>query len=330
MPQSFPYNLNQKGITHHVTPWVIVFILCFGIVMTFRSVTSHAAQVGSTIKSGVNGYCLDVHDDSAINNAVIDSWGCNGSSAQNWTLSDGLIKHGNDFCLAVEDNDTIVGDKVILRNCDQASGEVWLRDQGGFMNPNSGLCLSMPNAQPRQQLVVASCSYLSQAYEIWTTAYNPVCTNGTKGEKIACYAEKEWTLWQSGTVSHEALLNAYTDGAPYEEWCADFVSYVYREAGYPFTGGETDSWDENLANNIQNQGFTYHPAANYTPQAGDVAYFNYEGGHVEIVVSGGSTPTFIYGNSGTIDPTTGNGQMKANTIINKGAEGQVVYYLSPN
>jgi len=66
------------------------------------------------------------------------------------------------------------------------------------------------------------------------------------------------------------------------------------------------------------------------PLAGDVAYFNYGGGHVEIVVSGGQTPTFVYGDSGVTDPTTGNGQMTTNTITQKANEGQLIYYLSPN
>jgi hypothetical protein len=188
--------------------------------------------------------------------------------------------------------------------------------------------LAIPDAQTKQQLVLASCSYITQPYEQWTSTTTPTCKDATDGQRVACYAIKEWTTWQSGTPSHEALLNTYTDGAPYEEWCADFVSYVYKEADAPFTNGETDGWDENIASNVQNQGFTLHPAILYTPQVGDVAYFNYTGGHVEIVISGGSTPTYIYGNSATIDPTTGNGQMEANTISNEGNLGGVSYYLS--
>lgn len=330
MRQLFPHKLDQKGIAHHLMPWAVVFVLCIGIFLTFRSVTSHAAGVSSSIKSGVSGYCLDDHGDSAINNTEVDSWGCNGSDAQDWTIGYATIKHGATLCLAVQDNGTTVGNNVVLNTCNQAPGQIWLRDQDGFENPNSGLCLSMPNSQTNKQLVIASCSYISQPYEIWTSGASPMCTSDSKGEKIACTAAKEWTQWQSGTPDHMTLLTSYTDGAPYEEWCADFVSYVYKEAGYPFTGGETNGWDENIASNIQNMGFTLHSASGYDPQPGDVAYFDYAGGHVEIVITGGSKPTFIYGNSATIDPTTGNGDMEANTIASKGSEGQVVYYLSPN
>lgn len=328
MPKTRPHKLDQNGITHHFFPWIVVFVLCFGVILTFRSVIGHANGVNSDIKSGVTGYCLDDHDSSVSSNTQVDSWLCNGTSAQDWAVGIVSIKHGNNLCLSVENNGTTVGDGVVLDTCDQAPGQVWLRDQGGFFNPNSGLCLSIPNSVTKKQLVVASCSYLSQPYEIWNTAAIPSCNNETSSQRVACYAVKEWTQWQSGTPSHEALLNSYTDGAPYEEWCADFVSYVYKEAGNPFTGGETNGWDENIASNIQNMGFIQHPVDQYTPQPGDVAYFDYAGGHVEIVVSGGPTPTFIYGNSATIDPTTGNGEMEANTIMSLGSEGQVQYYLT--
>jgi len=64
---------------------------------------------------------------------------------------------------------------------------------------------------------------------------------------VACYAAKEWAAWQAPGSNHNALLNVYADGNGYEEWCADFISYVYKEAGYPFSGGERDGWDEYLA-----------------------------------------------------------------------------------
>jgi hypothetical protein len=156
------------------------------------------------------------------------------------------------------------------------------------------------------------------------------CNVGTKGDQVACYAKRQWAAWQSGSAIHEALLTDYTQGNTNEEWCADFVSYVYKEAGFPFENGERNNWDEYNANNVQYMGFTLHPAGSYLPRPGDVAYFNYPGGHVEIVVSGGTHPTFVYGDAGTIDPATGNGDMTENSFTSDGTAGQVVYYLSPN
>jgi hypothetical protein len=140
----------------------------------------------------------------------------------------------------------------------------------------------------------------------------------------------QWALWQANPNGHTGLLTQFTDGNSYEEWCADFVSYVYKISGYPFQNGERDNWDEYNANNLVNLNFTVHNAGSYIPKPGDIAYFDYSGGHVELVVTGGSHPTFIYGDSGTTDPMTGNGEMNEDTLTNDGSAGSVQYYLSPN
>jgi hypothetical protein len=327
--------LGQAGSSHHAL--LLGFVLLISVASVFRLVESHAAADSPKVTSGVAGYCLDDHDNGTVTNNIVDSWKCNSSAAQAWTVNDTTITHNATACLSVENNATTEGSGVVLAPCDSAVGQVWLRDNSGYENPNSNLCLSAPINSSSSQLIISSCSNLSKAQEQWTATTvsgkdaQAASCQGSEGTMVACDAVKEWTTWQNSSSNHENLLTSYTDGAPYEEWCADFVSYVYKEAGYPFTQGEADGWDESIADNIQNMGFTMHMASSgYVPQAGDVAYFDYAGGHVEIVVSGGKTPTFIYGNSATIDPTTGNGQMMANTITSKGSEGQVVYYLSPD
>jgi hypothetical protein len=221
----------------------------------------------------------------------------------------------------------------MLDACANSPGQIWLNDNGGLYNPNSKLCLDEPDSSGGKAVIVNSCGNLSEANVQWSTDSNLNCADLTsRSDKVACYAAQEWNTWQSGNPSHESLLTTYTDGAPYEEWCADFVSYIYKEAGYPFDNGEAGNgyWDESNANLIQNQGFTKHSPSDYTPKPGDVAFFDYTGGHVEIVISGGAHPSFIYGNSAIIDPSTGNGQMEANTITKDGSLGNLVYYMSPN
>ncbi len=328
-PRSAP---NQAGAVRYV----LILALLIGTFATFRSVIGHALAGGAPVKSGIAGYCLDDRHGSTVAGTPVEVSACNATAAQDWTVTSDTITRDGNRCLSVRDNGQAAGQQVVSDNCSGAPGQVWLRDKSGFMNPNSGLCLNVPGGKAGVQLDIAVCAALAGPDETWSLAAangnsgpGSPCQGG-EGQKVACYAEQQWTAWQSGAPSHEALLNSYTDGAPYEEWCADFVSYVYRQAGHPFTKGEADGWDENIAGNIQNMGFTKHSAANYTPKAGDVAYFDYDGGHVEIVISGGPTPTFIYGNSSTVDPATGNGQMAANTITQNGAAGQVVYYLSPD
>jgi len=304
------------------------------VVVAISRIEGHSvADATSVIKSGDSGYCLDDYKNNPVSNNKVDLWGCNNTAAQSWSISGDNITHNSD-CLSVSADATASGTPVVATSCSDAPGQVWLKDSLGYFNPNSGLCLNAPGL--RQQLTVSSCSSPTSPSQTWTPSSlnnkdaQALACQGSEGQLVACYAEKEWTTWQSGTVSHTDLLNSYTDGASYEAWCADFVSYVYKEAGYPFTQAY-DGWDENNANNVQDYGFTIHMASSgYIPKPGDIGFFNYVGGHVEIVVSGGKTPTFIYGNSATIDPTTGNGEMRANTIINDGSEGELVYYMSPN
>jgi hypothetical protein len=306
-------------------------ILLVGIFFFFKLINVHAAAATQVIKSGVAGYCIDDYKGKLVPGTKISGWDCNDTNAQNWKSANGTIVHTNNSCLSVDNDSSARASSVVLNNCNALPGQIWLQDQGGFFNPNSGKCLTFPVADQGRSLDIDNCN-LSSASQQWrgTGTTTQSCDNLDKGQKIACFAEKEWTAWQAPNSNHSDLLNSYSDGNGYEQWCADFVSYVYKEAGYSFNQGERDQWDEYDANNIQYMGFTKHDASNYVPKTGDVAYFNYLAGHVEIVVSGGPKPTFVYGDSSNVDPQTGNGDMEANTITSEGTYGQVTYYLSPN
>lgn len=321
----------QSGFIHR--SFLLAFVAgMFVLAMIFRLSSSNAAAVGAAIHSGVSGYCLDDYKDGATDGNQVMLWRCNNSPAQDWVVDGDHIAHERG-CLSVQGDRKDPGAPLVVNACKAGPGQIWLRDGKGYYNPASGMCLTAKI--PGQQLTVIPCGLAPASDQTWSVASlkpgtQSAACHGTKGELVACYAEQEWSTWQSGTISHAALLNKYTDGTPYEAWCADFVSYVYKEAGYPFSGAY-DGWDENNANNIQNYGFAMHPAGSgYVPKPGDIAYFDYNGGHVEIVVGGGKVPTFVYGNAAAIDPGTGNGQMKANAIVSEGSEGHLVYYLSPN
>jgi hypothetical protein len=321
-----------------------VSLIIFGVFLAFVGISKlHdrlSAQTISEIRSGIGGYCLDVHDNSNAPNAKVDSWTCNDTGAQEWTVSNNKILHGNGDCLGTLGDSTQPETKVVVNKCNDSASQIWVPALGGYENTNSGLCLQVPNNTTNIPLEIGDCNHLTLPDETWTESTSAdntetkvvqvSCDSGTQGERVACYAAKELINWQSSPSTHEALLNDYTDGNSYEEWCADFISYVYKEAGYPFSQGERDGWDEYDANNIQYQGFTMHPATGYTPQAGDVAFFDYPGGHVELVAVGGPKPIFIYGDSATIDPATGNGDMAENSLTSDGNLGQLTYYLSPN
>jgi Ricin-type beta-trefoil lectin domain/CHAP domain len=322
--------------THKKRSWLLLLIALILVVGIVHATQGDAMSNTPAVQSGVKGACLDLrHDDPS---APVQIWNCNNSAAQRWSVGSLHIRHTNNQCLGVNNDATSANAPITVSDCSDAPGQVWLAEQSGFRNPHSGMCLAAPDSAMGVQLVIASCRSLGQANEAWTPVVtrgkqtqkaDTSCKSNDKGTQIACYAAKEWETWQAPGADHNALLNMYTINVPYEAWCADFVSYVYKEAGYPFTQGETNGWNENDANKIESMGFVRRDPSDYVPKTGDVAYFDYDGGHVEIVASGGKTPTFIYGNSGTTDPATGNGQMAANTITADGPNGQLMYYLTP-
>ena len=95
----------------------------------------------------------------------------------------------------------------------------------------------------------------------------------------------------------DSNVKKYTNGRC-EAWCADFVSWVYKQAGIPFNQGYIVSWQHPGAAELKGwfeKNQTYIQAGTQTPQPGDVIFWNgadgnlNSPGHVSIVssVSGG-------------------------------------------
>lgn len=139
---------------------------------------------------------------------------------------------------------------------------------------------------------------------------------GGGGGSIVQIAQQELALHLVGTGS---LQNggpvckyqgtACANNSNGEAWCADFTSWVYNQAGSPFTGGQDGGWRLSYTGDIQkwfqtNGVWVDNTAANRTanpPQPGDVFYRPSDAGHVGIVVSYNSannTIVTIEGNAG--------------------------------
>jgi uncharacterized protein YbdZ (MbtH family) len=165
-------------------------------------------------------------------------------------------------------------------------------------------------------------------------------------QKVVCIAEQQYSLWSSGQVTPAQGLFTYTQGNS-EEWCADFVSWVYMEAGDPFL---TPNWRISAVTvgtpNIQslpqeNPTFQIHSSP-YVPQPGDLAIIPAQ--HVELVISVNSAGiTQIGGDEGSVadDPAGYGGDPNANPPVpneSQVLESQVsgyygmgiTYYVSPD
>jgi len=329
--------VKRKPPHHH--RFKLILTIMIGLALIWTSIKVFGLQLNVTntkyneIRSAIIGDCLGNANNKTNYGSAITFGSCNGSPAQRWTFNQDKIYLNNLDCLAVNNQ------AIAVAKCSHNLNQRWIRNDVGLENLSNHQCLNANNHN--NSLATASCSNLINVGQAWTPTVwqgmplsavsTPSCDQQVIGSRVACMAERQWLAWESEPSLHKTLLYDYSDGNPQEEWCADFVSYVYKEAGDPFTGGERNGWDQYNANYIRYSGsFSYHLAnSGYVPRAGDVAFFDYPGGHVEIVYKGGNHPTFIYGDSGTIDPYTGNGDMAKNNIVNDGSAGRVVYYLSP-
>jgi hypothetical protein len=150
-----------------------------------------------------------------------------------------------------------------------------------------------------------------------TTTGSDGCTSAAgdvSGSKIVQIALAEKGTNEGGTNNAGGACK-YEGSAcpPGQEWCADFVSWVYKQAGAPFTGGEDGGWRiagsgavaewfKANATWIPNPGKPVPVGDPRAPQPGDVVFYgpgpHVDGsGHVNIVVSyDGHTVTTIGGN----------------------------------
>lgn len=149
---------------------------------------------------------------------------------------------------------------------------------------------------------------------------------------IVCIAKQELALWKSkpgypDTSFAQTGYKKYTQGAT-EEWCADFVSWVYHSAKYPLKPEPNwrYSYVPNTPSLAKGGKFHWHDASSgYQPKPGDLAThrgFN----HVNIyITTSGKTKEFIGGDQG-------HGPYPGGSIVSTeyGSGSDVDGYLSPD
>jgi len=123
--------------------------------------------------------------------------------------------------------------------------------------------------------------------------------------KVVCLAQAELAIWKNGPPGGPAqYCKKYIDGLNQtnwcEEWCADFVSWIFNTAGYPL---KQPNWRIPSVDGIRQIGsgdgkFAFKTTG-YTPQPGDIALHQNGSSHVNIVVAvNGETVTMIGGDQG--------------------------------
>ena len=111
----------------------------------------------------------------------------------------------------------------------------------------------------------------------------PVFTDDSISEdakNLLLRAKNEYENLKSGEFYAEGIK---------EPWCADFVSYLYKEIGHPFNNSNTGYWRipgiYTLREYLQSIN-AWHSESDYLPQLGDIVIYDggVFGGHTNIVV----------------------------------------------
>ncbi len=127
-------------------------------------------------------------------------------------------------------------------------------------------------------------------------------------QNVVCLAQQELATWKAQPWYPWSGQNSYSETGylkysqnRHEEWCADFATWIYEQAGYPLK--PDPDWNIAYVPNIQavgqsNQNFHWHPAGSgYTPKPGDLAIHG--ANHVNIfITSSGGASTYIGGDQG--------------------------------
>jgi Ricin-type beta-trefoil lectin domain len=120
--------------------------------------------------TGVSGLCVDDRSSSTADFNPIQIWGCNGSSAQQWSVVQaGSTLHVLGKCMDVGNGGTADGSTINLYDCNGSGSQVFQpQSNGSLLNPQSGKCLDDPNSSTTQgtQLQLWDCNGTSAQH--WT------------------------------------------------------------------------------------------------------------------------------------------------------------------
>jgi chitinase len=120
--------------------------------------------------TGYGGKCVDVAGASSANGTAVQLYDCNGTNAQQWTVSaDGTLR-ALGKCMDVTAAGTANGTQVQLYDCNGTGAQQWQHQSNGeLVNPASGKCLD---------------------------ATGPSSANGTRLQIWTCYdsANQQWNL----------------------------------------------------------------------------------------------------------------------------------------
>jgi len=111
------------------------------------AVPSHPTTNKTGPVFGIYGKCVDVRNASPVNLTPVQIYTCNGTVAQQWTVTPGpagYTLHAEGKCLDVLGAATGNNTPVEIYTCNGTVAQDWVPLNGELINPYSGRCLDDP------------------------------------------------------------------------------------------------------------------------------------------------------------------------------------------
>jgi chitosanase len=170
-----------------------------------------SAAAGSPI-TGLGGKCVDVAGAATANGTAIQMYDCNGTGAQQWSLSGGaLVNAGSGKCLDVTAAGTANGTEIQLYDCNGTGAQKWSFTGGELINSGSGKCLDVTDRSTANgaRLQIWTCSGTSN--QIWSMSGStpPPATTPTgsapNGRDLTDPAKKEVAMELVSAAENSSL-----------------------------------------------------------------------------------------------------------------------------
>jgi hypothetical protein len=138
-----------------------------GAALVYGLLPASAATAGPI--TGIGGKCVDVASAGTANSTAVQIYTCNGSGAQQWSLSGStLVNPSSGRCLDVASAGTTNGSKVQIYDCNGTSAQSWSFSNGELVNSGSGKCLDATGQSSADgtRLQIWSCT--GAANQLWS------------------------------------------------------------------------------------------------------------------------------------------------------------------
>ena len=165
-------------------------------------------------------------------------------------------------------------------------------------------------------------------------------------QKVVCLGQAEQALWDSGKMKEGFRANSEDSFSKYSQnknelWCADFVSWIYNQAGYPI-GPNSSNWRVAAVVGVQGVGnkndkFHWHSAGSYAPKPGDLVIHLQNGtSHVNLLTANNNGQITMVGGDQNNKNYNGGDEYPAHSVVStygaKATSGvdDITGYVSPD